>query len=184
MTAPPRDPIAALRELVEAAISELGVPGPGYAQPVANAYDILIEARSTLEAVEGGERGGLGFGDLNAANVARAKRWHPGFPADDDWNLADWSNAMCGEVGELANVVKKLRRHQTSKLGALDKPADGLKQDAADEMADVVIYADLLAAKLGISLGAAIVSKFNEVSERQGFPERLPDNQGADDGRP
>lgn len=51
-----RDLVAALRELVEAAISELGEPGPGYAQPVANAYDHLIEARSTLEALESGER--------------------------------------------------------------------------------------------------------------------------------
>jgi NTP pyrophosphatase (non-canonical NTP hydrolase) len=44
----------------------------------------------------------------------------------------------------------------------------------ADELADVFLYLDLLASKCGIDLPAAIVRKFNVVSERQDFPERLP----------
>lgn len=40
--------------------------------------------------------------------------------------------------------------------------------------ADMLNLADLLAAKYGIDLAAAIVHKFNVVSERQDFPERLP----------
>lgn len=43
-------------------------------------------------------------------NRRRCERWHPGFPHDPGgWSGADWSNAMCGEAGEAANVVKKLR---------------------------------------------------------------------------
>lgn len=116
---------------------------------------------------------GLSFSALSKANVARAARWHPGFPADDDWNGADWSNAMCGEAGEAANIVKKLRRHETGHHGALDGDADELLRGLADELADLVTYADLLAAKYDIDLSGAIVRKFNLVSERQGFPERL-----------
>jgi NTP pyrophosphatase (non-canonical NTP hydrolase) len=115
----------------------------------------------------------LRFQELSEANIARAKRWHPGFPQDDDWNGADWSNAMCGEAGEAANMVKKLRRIETSKAGTPDSELWGLQKALAKELADVVIYADLLAAKYDINLGVAIVNKFNEVSERVGFPERL-----------
>jgi NTP pyrophosphatase (non-canonical NTP hydrolase) len=113
------------------------------------------------------------FAEVTAVNRARAGRWHPGFPDDDTWTLADWSNAMCGEAGEAANVVKKLRRVETGLVGVLDLPAVELREALADELADVFCYLDLLATKAGIDLPVAIVAKFNRVSERQGFPERL-----------
>ena len=43
----------------------------------------------------------------------------------------------------------------------------------ANEIADVTLYLDLLADHYGIDVEAAIRRKFNIVSERQGFPERL-----------
>jgi NTP pyrophosphatase (non-canonical NTP hydrolase) len=43
----------------------------------------------------------------------------------------------------------------------------------AEEIADTVTYADLLAAHYGIDLAAAVADKFNRVSRRQGFPDRL-----------
>ena len=132
--------------------------------------DLPAVARAYLEAEK---TDSLTFAEVTAANVARAKRWHPGFPVDDSWNGADWSNAMCGEAGEAANVVKKLRRHETGHHGALDGDEAALREKLADELADVLLYADLLAAKYGIDLPEAIVRKFNEVSARQGFPERL-----------
>lgn len=116
----------------------------------------------------------LTFDDVSAVSRARAARWHPGFPDDTAWSGADWSNAMCGEAGEAANVVKKLRRHETgAALGPLDPDQAALRSMLADELADVFLYLDLLAAKYDIDLPASIVSKFNRVSERQGFPERL-----------
>jgi len=115
----------------------------------------------------------LTFADLAMVNLSRARRWHPGFPDDDDWNGADWSNAMCGETGEAANVVKKLRRMETGHEGTRPLDETVLHKALADELADVVIYADLLAAKYGLDLGIAVIAKFNEVSERQEFPERL-----------
>jgi hypothetical protein len=41
-------------------------------------------------------------------------------------------------------------------------------RDVADELADVQIYLDLLAANLGVDLEHATISKFNEVSRKKG----------------
>jgi NTP pyrophosphatase (non-canonical NTP hydrolase) len=114
----------------------------------------------------------LTFNALRAANVSRKIRWHG---EADEWSGADWSNAMCGEAGEAANVVKKLRRHETHTGTTYNTPAvDALLPALAEELADVVTYCDLLADKYGINLEAAVVAKFNRVSEAQDFPERLP----------
>src|SRR5437773_11859063 len=98
---------------------------------------------------------GLSFYQLRSLNVERAKLWHPGFPGDDTWTLADWSNAMCGEAGEAANIVKKIRRWETNLHGADQKTIGELVPLLADEIADVVCYLDLLAAKAAINMGMA-----------------------------
>ena len=117
----------------------------------------------------------LTFAEVTAANVTRAEKWHPGFPKDEEWSLADWSNAMCGEAGETANVVKKIRRYECGLRNELDGHVEELRSKLAKELADVYLYLDLLAVKAGVDLPAAIVAKFNLVSERQGFPDRLPE---------
>src|SRR3954471_21600856 len=95
----------------------------------------------------------LDFTQITETNAARRDRWHS---AAEPWTGADWSNAMCGEAGEAANVVKKLRRIETNiaKRGA--ESADEFRQMLGDEIADVVIYADLLAKHYGIDLAAAV----------------------------
>lgn len=136
----------------------------------------------------------LSFVRLRGVNVTRCERWHPA--ESEPWSLADWSNAMGGESGELqevalaligarlalhvgastgkaANTVKKIRRQETGAVNAGDPSISKLTDDAAAELADVVIYADLLAKHLGISLAEAVKAKFNKVSEKYGFPERL-----------
>lgn len=134
----------------------------------------------------------LTFARVHDVNGRRAGRWHPGFPTDQTWTNGDWSNALSGESGELleagrdlldeiaiatgrvANTVKKIRRYEDDLHGALDPDLDALREAVADEMADVFCYLDLLSSVLDVDLAAAIVDKFNRVSERQGFPERLP----------
>ena len=115
----------------------------------------------------------LTFAQVSEVNASRARRWHPGFPADEDWSIADWSNAMAGEAGEACNVVKKIRRYECGLRGLLDPPITELARSLGNELADVFLYLDLLATRAGIDLPAAIRAKFNEVSERQDFPERL-----------
>lgn len=112
--------------------------------------------------------------DLRDVNVSRAKRWHPGFPEDSQWTIADWSNALCGEVGEAANIVKKVRRIDCNLKGR-DSEIDRVKliELLADELADVFIYLDLLAAAEEIDLWPIVVAKFNRTSVEHGFEERL-----------
>jgi NTP pyrophosphatase (non-canonical NTP hydrolase) len=80
---------------------------------------------------------------------------------------------MCGEAGEAANVVKKLRRNECGLRGNVDADPTELVEQLASEIADVILYADLLATKYGIDVPSAIISKFNEISEREGLPQRL-----------
>lgn len=106
--------------------------------------------------------GGLDFSTMRHANHNRNETK---FTGCREWTLGDWGNAMAGEVGEACNKIKKLRRGDDISHRAI-----------ADELADVVLYADLLADKLGISLGAAVARKFNEVSRRVGSHIRLSHN--------
>lgn len=74
---------------------------------------------------------------------------------------------MAGEAGEVCNAVKKLRRLADGTNTAKDPQTTVEVVEAiANELADTVIYADLLAARLHINLDHAVVRKFNEVSER------------------
>ena len=73
-------------------------------------------------------------------------------------------------MGELASLVKMMNR---TRDGLPGNKFDVTTQMLADELADVVCYLDLLSTSLGISLGKAVTAKFNAVSERMGFEERL-----------
>lgn len=115
----------------------------------------------------------LTFDELRKQNAQRVLRWHGDFHRGA-WSGADWSNAMCGEAGEAANVVKKIRRVETGAArGPRDLPPLELRHALGLELADTVTYADLLAHYYDLNLGEYVVGKFNIVSERQGFPERL-----------
>lgn len=113
----------------------------------------------------------LTFEEFSSKNRERMRQWHEGDTLP--WTGADWSNAMCGEAGETANVVKKLRRIETNIAGSQDPERDVLISQLADELHDVVAYADLLADHYGIDFAAAQVDKFNRVSRREGFSQLL-----------
>lgn len=114
----------------------------------------------------------LSFDQLRAANIARLPTFKnsKGDPAHSepdgsDWSLAEWSNAVLGELGEAANLIKKVQRGDLTLAEA--------RPMLAKEYADVVTYLDILAMRTGVSLADAVVDKFNEVSERVGSPVRL-----------
>jgi NTP pyrophosphatase (non-canonical NTP hydrolase) len=117
----------------------------------------------------------LGFRQLRRANTKRAERWHDGKP----WSGADWATAMAGEMGEACNVVKKLRRNEDGIAAPTDPPRTELLYNLGVELADTIIYADLLAQHYGIDLAQHVATKFNVVSDRMGFVERLPIPQGG-----
>lgn len=104
-------------------------------------------------------------------NVERSNQWHGD---TRPWTTSDWATAFAGEAGEVCDAVKKLNRYRDGIGMERAKGKDEAKylQDLADEIADAYIYIDLLAHHEGIDLGKAIQKKFNEVSEKYGFPQR------------
>ena len=111
----------------------------------------------------------LTFQEFRNANVSRCLKWHP--DGIESWSPSDWLTAVTGELGELASLLKMRNRERDGLPGNKFSPTD---QQISSELADVLTYLDLLAAALGVNLGTAAIEKFNEVSERVGFPDRLP----------
>lgn len=103
--------------------------------------------------------------ELRAANAARQKEWDK----EGGIDLAYRGNELAGEVGEACNVIKKLERERRGIRGSR-----ATVEQAADELADVIICADLIAMELGIDLGFAVARKFNATSEKVGLQTRLP----------
>lgn len=130
---------------------------------------------SVVEALDQAKKAiqdGLTFGQLRDANMRRlplftnAKGGKAHEKADgSDWSPNDWMVAVVGEVGELANIMKKVRRGDFDMADVYDK--------ISDELADIQIYLDLLADQLGVDLGEATRAKFNSKSAQLGLPVRL-----------
>lgn len=109
------------------------------------------------------------FEEFCDKNESRCRRWHPD---PNDWSLSDWYVALAGEIGEGANIVKKMNRITSGVTGNRD-PATlaSLKKKLGEELADSLIYVFLVAYKADIDLELALIEKFNVVSEALGFPE-------------
>jgi len=131
----------------------------------------------------------LTFDELRDTNKARCEA---AFHQVEAWKPWEWSNAMAGEVGEACaegfalltalsarcgaacNITKKMNRIWPANQFKQNwnKPEDQrmaeLEAKLADELADVVIYADLLATRIGRSLGDCVRDKFNAKSDEIG----------------
>lgn len=119
----------------------------------------------------------LTFKKLAAVNYARCRRWHKSEDLSD-WSISDWACAMAGEAGEICNAVKKLRRLEDNLLsknakGREIKSYEHAKKKIGEEIADTVLYLNLLAIRLGLNLEEEVVKKFNSVSRKYKFPEKL-----------
>lgn len=86
------------------------------------------------------------------------------------WTLSDWMTATMGELGEAANVIKKLNRVRDSIPGNTATP-EQLRSQLAEELADVAIYLDLLAQAAGFDLEEIREAKFNKTSRKIGYIE-------------
>lgn len=116
-------------------------------------------------------KGEEAFEALRAANEARQKAWTNG----EAVSLLFRATELGGECGEVLNVCKKIERERRGWRGSR-----ATIEDLADELADVVICADLLALTEGIDLNAAVVRKFNATSEKVGLPHRLAARRSSD----
>lgn len=107
---------------------------------------------------------------LRAANEARQAEWDK----DERITLSYRLNELAGETGEACNVGKKIERERLGIRGSRATVAD-----LANELADVVICADLVALGEGIDLQAAVADKFNATSEKVGLCTRLASPEAA-----
>jgi len=91
----------------------------------------------------------------------------------ESWSEAEWTNAIAGELGEAANLTKKLLRHRDGVAGNVkteDQDIDYLRRQAAHEIIDAIIYADLAIQRLGFNTSELLVGVFNRKSDQLGCP--------------
>ena len=89
-----------------------------------------------------------------------------------DWSLSDWMTAVTGELGEAANVVKKLNRIRDGIPGNKETKEE-LEIKLARELADTFIYLDLMFQSIGLDLSGVVVDVFNKKSKEIGYPKVL-----------
>ncbi len=101
---------------------------------------------------------------LRRVNSERLAAWEGEQKADSMFHAAE----LGGEVGEVLNVAKKLHREAMGWRGSR-----ATVDDLAEELGDVLICADKLAAQYGIDLAQATAAKFNKTSDKVGLPQKL-----------
>lgn len=114
----------------------------------------------------------LTFKEFSEANRARCES-RQGFKHKlNDWSLSDWFLAIQGELGEAANVGKKLNRVRDGIPGNKESPAE-LRSKIKRELADTFIYLDLTCQALGFTLADIVPDVFDAKSSEIGYPVRL-----------
>ena len=117
-------------------------------------YQKLVDMHVSKRRIPSKE---LSFSDLRDANVDRcAEVWHPLHA----WNVLEWGAAAAGELGEALNLAKKIF---TGRYGGEPMSSVAITK-LGHELANAIIYIDLMAARMGIDLAEAVKSKFNQTS--------------------
>ena len=88
----------------------------------------------------------------------------------DSWSLSDWLTATVGELGEAANIIKKLNRVRDGVPGNTNT-SEELRKMLGDELADTYIYLDLLIQAAGFDPERIVESKFARSSAKIGFKD-------------
>ena len=147
------------RQIAEGVVAEVLA-----AKSAAKDLKVTLDITNALKIIEG-IPGSLTLGHLRIANITRLPVFKNGKgesahsqPDGSDWSLGDWMCAVTGELGESANIIKKVQRGDIT----MDDAREALKR----EFADVICYMDLLAYRCDIDLSDAVRTKFNEVSDR------------------
>lgn len=118
--------------------------------------------------IRGEEREAFDMRAFGRENRARCESSDGFAHALASWSLSDWMTATLGELGEAANVAKKLNRVRDGIPGNAEPP-EQLRANLADEIADAFIYMDLMSQSEGIDLASAVRSKFDRTSKKIGY---------------
>jgi NTP pyrophosphatase (non-canonical NTP hydrolase) len=109
------------------------------------------------------------FEDFSRANRTRCEAPDGFNHSLGSWSSSDWMTATFGELGEAANIVKKLNRVRDGIPGnkASDKE---LRDKLRRELGDAFVYLDLMCQSLGFNIVEAAVEVFNAKSEEIAYP--------------
>jgi NTP pyrophosphatase (non-canonical NTP hydrolase) len=89
----------------------------------------------------------------------------------DEWSTSDWMVALVGEIGEAANIIKKLNRVRDGIPNRKGETAPMMRVELAMELADAFTYLDLLAQSLGLDILDEAEVKFSQISQEIGYVE-------------
>lgn len=90
----------------------------------------------------------------------------------NDWSASDWVVAALGELGEAANVVKKLNRIRDGIPGNRETESE-LVAKLRCELGDTFVYLDLMCQALGFSIADAALEVFHAKSRDIGYRVHL-----------
>ena len=113
---------------------------------------------------------GMTFGQFSEANRDRCESPQGFNHPLSGWSTSDWFLAMIGELGEAANVAKKLNRVRDGIPGNKETP-DELRAKLRKELGDAFVYLDLTCQSLGFSIADAAAEVFNAKSVEIGYPK-------------
>ena len=88
------------------------------------------------------------FSQINLARCTSPQGFNHKLEA---WSTSDWFTAVMGELGEAANIAKKLNRVRDGVPGNKETASE-LREKLRRELADTDIYLDLLAQQEGIDV--------------------------------
>jgi NTP pyrophosphatase (non-canonical NTP hydrolase) len=114
----------------------------------------------------------MNFRDFSVLNRRRCESPNGFNHQLSSWSLSDWITATVGELGEAANIAKKLNRVRDGVPGNSETP-EQLRAALADEIADTFIYLDLLAQSQGLDIEEIALSKFQKTSAKIGYDDAL-----------
>jgi NTP pyrophosphatase (non-canonical NTP hydrolase) len=113
----------------------------------------------------------MNLNDIADISWQRACKWHEN---DTPWTTERWITAIVGELGEMANISKKLFRAGDGAVGILKgETTEALMREERKEWADTMLYMLLLASSKGWDPEEAMREVFNAKSEQLGFEQRL-----------
>ena len=112
----------------------------------------------------------IDFEDIRNANMTRCIEWMGALPSPQ--NIAFHGLELGGEAGEAQNICKKIARYYMDGIPGYLHP-DLATPMLAEELADVIICVDMIAATLNIDLAEAVKDKFNATSDKHGFKTHL-----------
>jgi NTP pyrophosphatase (non-canonical NTP hydrolase) len=127
------------------------------------------------QGAPGTREAALTFTEFSRANRLRCESKEGFDHALNSWSTSDWFTALFGELGEAANVAKKLNRIRDS-VGVKANRGVGkaeLLTKLRQELGDGFVYLDLLAQSLGVAISDAAVEVFNAKSDELGCPIKL-----------